>query len=106
MEYNPYLWVSFCMDAEQVFCYSPHNHDFRVKNGTASKPSQKCEPSTYTSTDGSSFTSYIVNMGALAGIVTSNKYSTKAVLGDYKRNAADSDLSALMADLRTAWGLN
>ena len=84
----------------------PATHYIRVKTGAASKPSKKGEPATDTSTAGSSLTSSIGQTGALAGIIIANKDSTKAVLEHYKRNAADSDMSALMADLQTAWELN
>ena len=84
----------------------PMTHNFLVKTGTTSKPSQKGEPATYDSTYGSSLTSYIVQTGALSGMVTANKDSTKAVLENYKINAAESDMSALMADLHHSWGLN
>ena len=81
-------------------------HKFCVNTGTASKPYQNGESDTYASTDGSLLTSYIGKTGGLAGIVTANKNSTKAVLEHYKSNAAYSHLSALMSDLHTAWGLN
>ena len=74
-------------------------HTFSVKNVTAYRPSQKGEPATDASTDGSSITSSIGQPGALAGIVSANTYITKAVLENYKSNAVDSDISALMADL-------
>ena len=84
----------------------PATHEFSVKTGTASKPSQKGEPATDASNYVSSLTSYIRQTGDLSGIVTANKDITKAVLEHYKSNAADSDISTLMADLQTAWGLN
>ena len=66
------------------------------------EPSQKGKPATDASTDGSLLTGSIGQTRYLAGIITSNKDSTKAVLEHYKSNAADSDLSALMSDLQTA----
>ena len=74
-------------------------YTFSVKTVTAYRPSQKGEPATDASTDGSSMTSYIGQPGDLAGIVSANKYITKAVLENYKSNAVDSDISALMAEL-------
>ena len=84
----------------------PMTHKFCVKTDTESKPSQKGELTTDVSTSGSLLNSSIAQTGIFAGIITSNKDSTKAVLGHYKSNAADIDLSALMADFHTAWGLN
>ena len=84
----------------------PATHEFSVKTGTASKPSQKGEPATDALTAGFLLTSSIVQTGALAGIVTANKDSTKSVLEHYKSNTVDSDLYALMADFQTVWGLN
>ena len=72
---------------------------FSVKTVTAYRPSQKGEPATDASTDGSSMTSYIGQPGDLAGIISANKYITKAILENYKSNAVDSDISALMAEL-------
>ena len=82
------------------------NHAFCVKTGTASKPSQKGESATDTMTAGPLLTSSIGQTGFLVLIFTANKDITKAVLEHYKINAADSDLSALMADLQNSWGLN
>ena len=82
----------------------PETHEFCVKTGTSSKPSQKGEPTTYASAAGSLLDSSIIQTGALAGIINANKDSTKAVLEHYKINAEDSDMSALMADLKTALG--
>ena len=84
----------------------PATHKFCVKTGTASKPSQKGEPDTYASTDGSLLISSIGQTGVLAGIVTANKDSTKAVLEHYRSNAADNDLSVFIYYLQTTWGLN
>ena len=84
----------------------PATHEFSVKTGTASKTSQKGKPATDASTDVSSLTWYIGQTGDLAGIVTANKDSTKAVLEHYKSNAAGSDIYALMDDLQTVWVLN
>ena len=81
-------------------------HEFSVKTGTASKSSQKYEPATDASTARSLLTSSIGQTGYLAEIVTTNKDSTKAFLEHYKSNAVYIDMSTLMADFHTAWGLN
>ena len=72
---------------------------FSVKTVTAYRPSQKGGPATDASTAGSSLTSPIGQPGDLSGIVAANKYITRAVLENYKSNAVDSDISALMAEL-------
>ena len=84
----------------------PKTHKFCVKTGTASEPSKNGESATDASTAGSSLTRSIRQTGGLSGIVIANKDSTKAVLDHYNSNTADRDMSTLMADLQTAWGLN
>ena len=61
----------------------PAIHEFCVNTGTASEPSQKGEPAIDDPNADSSLTGYIRLTGDLAGIVTANKDSTKAVLDHY-----------------------
>ena len=84
----------------------PTTNKFSVQTGTASKPSKKGELSTHSLNDGSSLTSSIVQTGALVGIINASKDITKDVLEHYNSNTGDSDLSALLADFQTEWGLN
>ena len=46
------------------------------------------------------------SMIGAGGFASLNASTTNAVLERYKTNSQDSNLSALMSDLQTAWGLN
>ena len=82
----------------------PATHEFRIKSGTATDTSFKGYPDTDLSSVGYSMTgSLFVRVGALA---QKNGDKTKAVLEHYNRNVEDIDLSSVVANLQTAWGLN
>ena len=57
-------------------------------------------------TDTDSSRSEMSSMTAAGGFASLNASKTNAVLEHYKTNLQDSDLSSLMSDLPTAWGVN
>ena len=70
--------------------------------GTSDEAPAEATPATDTNLSGSGM-SY---MNGADGFASLNAPTTNAVLENYKTNSQDSDLSALMSDVQTAWGLN
>ena len=82
----------------------PATHKFHIKSGTDPVPSSKGNPSTYSSSTGSSLNSSFLRHSV--NLAQQNGYKTKATLDHYKSNAEDRDLSSSVDDLLTAWWLN
>ena len=80
----------------------PSTHEFRIKMGTSDEAPTEATPATDTDSSRSGMSS----MTAAGGFASLNASKTNAVLEHYKTNSQDSDMSALMSDLQTAWGLN
>ena len=80
----------------------PSTHNFRIKMITSDESPAAATPAT----DTDSSRSGMLSMTGAGGFASLNAYKTNAVLDHYKTNSQDSDLSALMSDLQTAWGLN
>ena len=70
--------------------------------GTSDEAPAEATPATDTDFSRSGMSS----MTGAGGFASLNASKTNAVLEHYKTKSQDSDMSALMSDLRTAWGLN
>ena len=70
--------------------------------GTSDKAPAEATPATDTNSSRSDMSS----LTGAGGFASLNSSKTNAVLGHYNTNSQDRDLSALMSDLQTAWGLN
>ena len=69
---------------------------------TSDEAPAEATPATDTNSSWSGM-SYMTGAGGFASL---NASKINAVLEHYKTNLQDRDLSALMSDLQTAWGLN
>ena len=70
--------------------------------GTSDEAPAEATPVTDTDSSWSGM-SYMTDAGGFASL---NASKTNAVLDHYKTNLQDSNLSALISDLQTTWGLN
>ena len=77
-------------------------HEFRIKMGTSEEAPVEATPAT----DADLLRSGMSSMTGAGRFASLNASKTNAVLEHYKTNLQDSDLSALMYDFQTAWGLN
>ena len=68
--------------------------------------SDETPPEATPATDTDSSRSDMSSMTGAGGFASLNESKTNAVLEHYKTNSQDSDLSALISYLQTAWGLN
>ena len=84
----------------------PVTHEFCIRTETAGVDySSSTQPDSSLSSGGGDQEATKSLVGTAKGLFNDNRQNTKAVLGHYKANAVDSDLSTFMSDLQTAWGL-